>query len=55
MIRIFNAILTVLMGSSANFEAIGNHCENYLVIDTDGNIQANDALKVWTTGSRKAA
>lgn len=50
VIRLFNAILTYLMGGSANFEAIGNHCENYLVIDTDGNIQANDALKVCDSG-----
>jgi uncharacterized protein len=50
MIRLFDAILTGLMGSSANFEGIGNHCENYLVIDTDGNIQANDALKVCDDG-----
>ena len=50
VIRLFNAVLTGLMGSSANFEGIGNHCENYLVIDTDGNIQANDALKVCDDG-----
>ena len=50
VIRLFNAILTSLMGSWANFEGIGNHCENYLVIDTDGNIQANDALKVCDDG-----
>ena len=50
VIRVFNAIITVLMGSSINFEGIGNHCENYLVIDTDGNIQANDALKVCDDG-----
>jgi uncharacterized protein len=50
VIRLFHAILTVLMGGSANFEGIGNHCENYLVIDTDGNIQANDALKVCDDG-----
>ena len=50
VIRLFNAILTSLMGSSVNFEGIGNHCENYLVIDTDGNIQANDALKVCDDG-----
>lgn len=50
VIRIFNAIITALMGSSHNFEGIGNHCENYLVIDTDGNIQANDALKVCDDG-----
>jgi uncharacterized protein len=50
VIRLFHAILTYLMGGSAHFEAIGNHCENYLVIDTDGNIQANDALKVCDSG-----
>ena len=50
VIRLFNAIITALMGSSPNFEGIGNHCENYLVIDTDGNIQANDALKVCDAG-----
>jgi uncharacterized protein len=50
VIRLFNAILTGMMGSSVNFEGIGNHCENYLVIDTDGNIQANDALKVCDDG-----
>ncbi|HEU4510498.1 MAG TPA: radical SAM protein [Pyrinomonadaceae bacterium] len=50
MIRLFDAILTGLLGGSTNFEAIGNHCENYLVIDTDGNIQANDALKVCDSG-----
>jgi uncharacterized protein len=50
LIRLFNAILTGLMGGSANFEGVGNHCENYLVIDTDGNIQANDALKVCDDG-----
>jgi len=50
VIRLFTSILTYLMGGSANFEAIGNHCENYLVIDTDGNIQANDALKVCDDG-----
>lgn len=50
VIRLFTSILTYLMGGSANFEALGNHCENYLVIDTDGNIQANDALKVCDDG-----
>lgn len=50
VIRLFNSILTYLMGGSADFEGIGNHCENYLVIDTDGNIQANDALKVCDDG-----
>ncbi len=50
VIRLFTAIITGLLGASASFEAIGNHCENYLVIDTDGNIQANDALKVCDDG-----
>ena len=50
VIRLFHSIITYLMGGSANFEALGNHCENYLVIDTDGNIQANDALKVCDDG-----
>lgn len=50
IIRLFDAILTCLLGGSVNFEGIGNHCENYLVIDTDGNIQANDALKVCDNG-----
>ena len=50
MIRLFHSIITYLMGGTANFEALGNHCENYLVIDTDGNIQANDALKVCDDG-----
>lgn len=49
-IRLFVGILRSLMGGVSHSEAVGNRPENYLVIDTDGNIQANDVLKVCEEG-----
>jgi uncharacterized protein len=49
-IRLFVAIIKSILGGATFCEAIGNHPENYLVIDTDGSIQANDVLKVCEEG-----
>ncbi len=49
-VRIFVDIIRKLLKGEAISEAVGNRPENYLVIDTDGTIQANDALKVTAEG-----
>ncbi|HEX5733168.1 MAG TPA: radical SAM protein [Blastocatellia bacterium] len=49
-VRIFEEIIKSMLGGFTHSEVIGNHPENYLVIDTDGSIQANDALKVCEEG-----
>lgn len=49
-VGLFEAIIRSMLGGVTHTEAIGNHPENYLVVDTDGSIQANDALKVCEEG-----
>lgn len=49
-IRLFISIIRKILGGETQSEAIGNRPENYLVIDTDGSIQANDVLKVCGEG-----
>jgi uncharacterized protein len=49
-IRIFEDIIRALLGGEPLTDCIGNPLSGYLVIDTDGSIQLNDALKVCDEG-----
>lgn len=49
-IRLFVDIIRKILGAAPSSEAVGNSPENYLVIDTDGSILGNDALKVCQEG-----
>jgi uncharacterized protein len=49
-IRVFIDIIRSLLGGKPISEVIGNSISGYLVIDTDGSIQTNDALRVCDTG-----
>jgi uncharacterized protein len=49
-IRLFEECIRSVLGGRAYTDAIGNMPENYLVIETDGSIHANDALKVCDEG-----
>jgi uncharacterized protein len=47
---LFEELLRSLMGGFAVTDAIGGAIPDYVVIDTDGSIQANDVLKVCDEG-----
>lgn len=49
-VRLFEDIITSILGGTPVIDNIGNALLNYLVIDTDGTIMSNDALKVCDTG-----
>jgi uncharacterized protein len=50
-IRLFTEAIRVLYGAESQTDALGNRPQNYLVIDTDGSILANDALKACYDGA----
>ena len=50
-IRIFTEAIRVLYGASPRTDTLGLATQDYLVIDTDGSILANDALKVCFDGA----
>jgi uncharacterized protein len=45
-VRMFRETVKLVLGVSSSTEALGNPTVNYLIIDTDGNIQGNDSLRV---------
>lgn len=47
----FEDIIRAILGGKTRSDLIGNSRANYLVIDTDGSIQALDALKVCCDGT----
>lgn len=49
-IRLFEVIIRLIFGGSSTSELVGNPLLNYLVIDTDGAIQACDALRSCEQG-----
>jgi uncharacterized protein len=49
-VRFFEDIIRAVLGGKVQSDAISNGRANYLVIDTDGTIQALDALKVCHEG-----
>jgi uncharacterized protein len=49
-VRLFEDMISTLMGGNVLTDIISNTASNYAVIDTDGTIQANDALKVCDEG-----
>src|SRR5262249_43475301 len=51
LIRIFNETIRVLYGGASGTDSLGNRVQDYLVIDTDGAILANDSLKVCYEGA----
>ena len=50
----FEDIIRAILGGKTRSDLIGNSRANYLVIDTDGSIQANDALKVCWEGTSES-
>lgn len=50
-VRCFEDIITAILGGRIWSDMFGNGRANYLVIDTDGSIQALDALKVCCEGA----
>jgi len=50
-IRIFVEAIRVLQGASPLTDTLGKATQDYLIIDTDGSILANDALKVCFDGA----
>lgn len=49
-IRLFEAIIRVLLGGSSGLQSIGSEPLNYLVVETDGTLHADDCLKVCVEG-----
>jgi len=49
-VRLFEDCIRRILGGPTYTDAIGNMPENYLVIESDGSIHANDALKVCDEG-----
>jgi uncharacterized protein len=50
-VRCFEDMILAILGGKVWSDLIGNQRANYLVIDTDGSIQALDALKVCCEGA----
>jgi uncharacterized protein len=50
----FEDMIRAILGGKVRSDLIGNSRANYLVIDTDGAIQANDALKVCWEGTAES-
>jgi uncharacterized protein len=50
-IRLFTEAIRVMHGASPQTDALGKSNEDYLIIDSDGSILANDALKVCFDGA----
>ena len=53
-ISCFEDLIRAVLGGQVRSDLIGNSRANYLVIDTDGSIQANDALKVCWEGTAES-
>jgi uncharacterized protein len=45
-LKVFSSLLSAMLGGKAGTEAFGNPLLSFLVIETDGGIHANDALRV---------
>ncbi|HYW55019.1 MAG TPA: radical SAM protein [Candidatus Elarobacter sp.] len=53
-VRIFDSLLSKLLGGGHNSDAFGNPLMSYLVVETDGSIEALDALRVCENGISKS-
>jgi uncharacterized protein len=49
-VRIFRELFRRLMGGSSLTDGFGGSGSSYLIVETDGNIEANDALRVCENG-----
>lgn len=49
-VTIFRELITLILGGVPYTDAFGNPVTNYLVIESDGTIHANDALRVCADG-----
>ncbi|WP_440637626.1 radical SAM protein [Bradyrhizobium sp. PUT101] len=49
-IRLFNNLLSMLMGGQSRFDNFGNGRPSYLAIDTDGTIEGLDVLRICEHG-----
>jgi uncharacterized protein len=54
-IRIFVEAIRIMYGASPGTDTLGKATEDYLIIDTDGSILANDALKVCYDGAPESS
>jgi uncharacterized protein len=50
-IRLFRELIRGFMGAPSRTDAFGSTAQDYVVIDSDGTIEANDALKVCYEGA----
>jgi uncharacterized protein len=50
VLRIFYGLLRRMLGGSLASDAFGNPVLSYLIVDTDGSVQPNDALRVCADG-----
>jgi uncharacterized protein len=55
VIRVFVEAIRVLHGASPGTDTLGKATQDYLIIDTDGSILANDALKVCYDGAPESS
>jgi uncharacterized protein len=53
-IRIFRGLIRMLMGGEGETDAFGNLLMGYLVVETDGSIEALDALRVCESGINRS-
>jgi len=53
-IRTFEFLIELILGNNLDFEVFGNSHNDVLVIETDGSIEAVDALKICGEGFTKA-
>lgn len=50
VLRVFYGLLRRMLGGQMTSDAFGNPLLSYLVVDTDGSIQPNDALRICENG-----
>lgn len=50
VVRVLYGLIRRMMGGDATSDAFGNGLNSYLIVDTDGSIQPNDALRVCEHG-----
>lgn len=50
VVRVFYGLLSKMLGGPMTSDAFGNPMVSYLIVDTDGSIQPNDALRVCADG-----
>jgi len=55
VVHLFYGLLSKMLGGPMTSDAFGNPMVSYLIVDTDGSIQPNDALRVCENGLTQTA